>query len=212
MTYDYEYGHLDGYEHPSDDTAIAFESAWAYSSTIAGWYTKAEGKLLWDCAQVVRTICEVGSYRGRSTSLLAQTGVAIVHAIEPFLLAPGSPNDTPQSGGRYMSDEIRPAIFADFFHNLARFEEAIVLHAQKTEYCCGAIPPIGLLHIDGDHIDGVFKDIELLTPALLPGGIAVFHDYEPIHTKFTRVKEAVDALGWEVVGRVDSAIAIRKSA
>ncbi len=189
---------------------MTFESAWAYSTTIPGWYTTAEGKLLWDCAQGVRIACEVGSYRGRSTSLLAQTG-ALVHAIEPFLLAPGSPNDTPTSGGRYVSDEVRPVIFADFFRYLAQFHENVRLHAERTEDLLeGEIKNIGLLHIDGDHIDGVFRDIEILTPVLVPGGIAVFHDYEPIHTKFTRVKEAVDALEWEVVGHADSAIAVRK--
>lgn len=207
MAYDHEHWHLHGYQRP--ETNAAFKSAWAYSTTIPGWYTRAEGKLLWDCAQGTKVICEVGSYRGRSTSLLAQTG-AVIHAIEPFLLAPGSPNDTPESGGRYVSDEVRPVIFSDFFRYLARFQENIVLHAKKTEDCWREIRSIGLLHIDGNHIDGVFSDVELLTPTLVPGGIAVFHDYEPIHTKFTRVKEAVDALDWEVVGRADSAIAIRK--
>jgi hypothetical protein len=188
---------------------MTFELAWQYADAIKGWYTKAEGKLLWDCVQGAKVSCEVGSYRGRSTSLLAQSD-SLVHAIEPFLLAPGSPNDRPTSGGRYVSDEVHPEIFSDFFRYLAPFCGNVILHAKKTEECSKDIKAIGLLHIDGDHIDGVFRDIELLIPALKPGGFAVFHDYEPIHTKFTRVKEAVDALGWEVVGRADSAIAVRK--
>lgn len=190
---------------------MTFEQAWEYADAIKGWYSKAEGEMLWNFAQSAKVICEVGSYRGRSTSLLAQSG-AIVHAIEPFLLAPGSPNDTPASGGRYISSGTYPLIFADFFRNLARFQESVFLHPMTTEECVakGAIRVFGLLHVDGDHIDGVFRDIELLTPALIPGGVAVFHDYEPIHTKFTRVKEAVDALGWEVAGKADSAIAVRK--
>lgn len=190
---------------------MTFKEAWKYSSTIKGWYTEAEARLLWDCATDARVMCEVGSYRGRSTSLLAaRSDDVIVHVIEPFLLAPGSPNDTPESGGKYVSDEIRTNIFEDFSRNLIFHSNRIMLHPWKTMDCCEAIPSIDLLHVDGDHVDGVFEDIELLMPALRSGGIAVFHDYEPIHTKFTRVKEAVDALGWEVVGRADSAIAVRK--
>jgi len=186
-----------------------FEEAWGYSSTIPGWYTKAEGELLWNCAKGKGMACEVGSYRGRSTSLLAS--VVPVIAIEPFILAPGSPNDTPESEGRYVSDALRTNIFEDFVKNMRKFAHFDVrLLPWKTEDCCGSVPTVGVLHIDGDHVDGVFTDIELLTPSLESGGIAVFHDYEPVHTKFSRVKEAVDALGWKVIGKADSAIAVRK--
>ncbi len=189
----------------------SFEEAWVYSNSLKGWYTEAEARLLWHCCLGKRIACEIGAYRGRSASLLAEA-VDILHIIEPFILAPGSPNDTPESQGRYVSSAPRRVIFRDFFTNLGRFHDRIRLHAGTTEQVeiDIGLGPIDLLHVDGDHVDGIFIDIELMAPHILPGGIAVFHDYLPIHTKFTRVKEAVDALGWPIIGQADSAVAVQK--
>lgn len=196
---------------------MKFEEAWAYSSTIKGWYTEAEARLLWDCAQEMRErgpFLEIGSYRGRTASLLAQANPTTLHLCEPFILAPGSPNDTPESEGRYVSDEFHEEIFADFGRNMARFDYTLwkrksdIFESDEDSEINGIPDTFSLIHVDGDHADGVFTDARIAEWLLPLRGIAVFHDYELIHTKFTRVKEAVDALGWEVFGKADSAIAV----
>jgi predicted O-methyltransferase YrrM len=68
-----------------------FAAAWAVADQIPGWLTAEQGRELWDAAGGVPaggTIVEIGSHRGRSTTVLASaaaaTGATVI-AIDPFV-------------------------------------------------------------------------------------------------------------------------------
>jgi len=69
-------------------TASTFEEAHEAAKTIPGWLTPAQAKRLWDLAADVPndgTIVEIGSYHGRSTTLLGKAAEpeVVVVAIDP---------------------------------------------------------------------------------------------------------------------------------
>jgi hypothetical protein len=81
---------------------------------------------------------------------------------------------------------------------------------------------IHLLLIDGDHhYETVSADIANWIPRVVPGGVAIFHDYAPSRMNMMQfpelegVRRAVDewfeqSTGWEKLAVVDSIVAFRK--
>ena len=64
---------------------LDFEEAWRRASTVDGWLTEAQARVLHDsaCAVAPGLVVEVGSHLGRSTIVLASSGAAVT-AIDPF--------------------------------------------------------------------------------------------------------------------------------
>lgn len=83
-------------------------------------------------------------------------------------------------------------------------------------------PPVHLLFVDGDHSYAVVKaDLANWTPKIVPGGLAVFHDYAPtekhlVKWKLQGVRRAVDEWAtrekWLRVNAVGSLAAFRRPA
>jgi len=151
-----------------------------------------------------RSIVEIGSYRGKSTVLLA-IGCADVEgrvtAIDPHLPAPGA------RSGAYTPEDERLLRDACARHGVQDRVDHWVMTSREARPHWGAAP-IDLLWIDGDHSEaGVRADLDQWSPLVRPGGLLAAHDY----THREGVRAAWDALvrhapGWGPTGSVRSIV------
>ncbi len=183
---------------------MTFAEAWTYSSTLEGWFSPAEGELLWYAAAICShpqrpyPFLEIGSYQGRSASILLRHRMTILIDSSFLWSNPGKDfrneeftTDLEVQGKLCANLDGLPYILVPVPSQLARI----------------GTPKFGLMHIDGNHDKGgVDLDCEKYLPLLASGGFAAFHDYNA--EGFPCVVEAVDkhTEGWEEFGRVDSLI------
>jgi predicted O-methyltransferase YrrM len=151
-------------------TDQGFEAAWAVGSTISGWLTPAQARLLYERGVRVpagATVLEIGSHQGRSTVVLAhaarRAGGRVV-AVDPFV-------DGPMFGGAATRDRftenVRRGGVADAVRLLPEYSTA--LRPNWAE-------PLGLLYVDGKHDYWTAAD-DLRWAAFLPdGGDVLVHD------------------------------------
>jgi hypothetical protein len=132
-------------------------------------------------------VLEIGSFKGRSTVILAQAaklaGDARVVAVDPLTSpAKTDPSLKGQASG-----------WADFQANLQRagVTDAVEFHQEFSSDLAGHWPPerkIRLLWIDGDHsYAGAKLDLTLFQPHLADGAIVAMHDVLHSHGGPTRV-------------------------
>jgi predicted O-methyltransferase YrrM len=130
--------------------------------------------LLGACPTCRGEVLEIGSYKGKSTVILATSaafaGEARVVAVDPLdLPATTDPRETRAS-----------EVASTFFANLrAAGVEAMVEFHQTTSQELGTRwnRSLRLLWIDGDHTyTGAKSDYDTFSPYLAPGAIVAFHD------------------------------------
>jgi MMP 1-O-methyltransferase len=167
---------------------------------VGGWLTEAEGAFLYALAArgpETGAIVEIGSNRGKSTTLLAHAarlaGRERVHAIDPH----------------------RAGTEAEFRSNLVRegVDDWVIPHVAKSqEFVHGWREPIRLLFIDGLHTyEGVRADYADWTPFVVGGGVIVLHDTFAWDGPRRVVEETIlGARDTCLVGIVDSITAVRK--
>ena len=159
--------HLDA--HVADMAALA--------SRLAGHLTPREVRFLALLGAVPTArgeVLEIGSFKGKSTIILAKSaafaGEARVCAVDPLNLPSATdPGDAPPGGT------------AEIFRGNLREHgvEAMVEFHQMTSQALGRhwSRPLRLLWIDGDHTyAGAKHDYDAFAPHLAPGGIVAFHD------------------------------------
>lgn len=153
-----------------DRTALDFEAAWGVASTIPGWLTEEQARLLFDAARDLPAgplLLEIGSHQGKSTVVLATAARARggrVVAVDPFV-------DGRLFGGASTRDK--------FEGNLRQAEltDAVEL---LSEYSTRARPTwsrdLDYLYIDGKHDYWTLSD-DLKWARHLPAGAPVLvHD------------------------------------
>ncbi len=150
-----------------------------------GWFFRDEAKLLYEevCGAVRRlngVIVEVGSYCGRSTTVLGYAALAvkvdsIVYAIDP--------HEGILSSGRV------PSTYDRFQQNMktADLERAVIqIRKRSTEVSLDY--KIAVLFIDALHdYRSVSADYAQFAKLVEPGGLVAFHDYSnPDHPDVRR--------------------------
>jgi len=160
----------------------AFDAAWAEASGQVGWFSRGEAREIHTLACSVpegQVIIEIGSYAGRATVVLADSGRRVI-AVDPLVFG------TKPTG----TWEVGPEHEAAFKGVLARhpnvkWERVPSLEAPLPE------EPVGLLFIDGDHdAPAPLNDYRHFEPVLAPGAWVCFHDYKVC----AGVTEAADSL------------------
>jgi hypothetical protein len=160
---------------------------------IPGWFSAVEGAQLYKTAmealKVSDTILEVGSFKGRSTSVLARackdTGEGRkVYAVDPHM---GDVN-LPQNIGES---------FTEFTANMKAlgFQNIVAPIRQRSEDTTIDFP-LGMLFIDGLHdYEHVKIDWQKFGPFVRDGGFVCFHDYEPNYPGVIKLADELIASG-----------------
>lgn len=125
-------------------------------------------------ARNMRTIVEIGSYRGKSCALLALGSAPNGHvtAIDPHLSTTGA--------GATNYNAIDERVFHETMtrHNVTDRVLHIVQTSHEARSHWPNDKPIDLLWIDGDHsYEGLTTDLTDWAPLVRPGGLLAAHDY-----------------------------------
>lgn len=169
--------------------------------TIGGWLSPREAATLFRVAvsldAIAPVVCEIGSWRGKSSYVLAKAlqdrpDAGSLVCIDPF---DGSGDE---SSRRVYQKEI--AAMKDdpeglFWSNLrSRGVHQVVrlLRGRSTEVLEQAPRRIDMLFIDGDHsYSAVRHDFDTYSPRIPTGGVIAFHDVGS--TKFTGPRQVVES-------------------
>jgi predicted O-methyltransferase YrrM len=181
---------------------------------VEGWLTDAQARSLWEAARAVREggrIVEIGSFRGRSTIVLASAappGVEVV-AIDPHGGGDRGPQEITPDAARGEED------FASFRANLQRAGvEHRVRHVRLPSQSAllELQGPIDMLYVDGAHrYRPASADIANWGVRVVPGGALLIHDsFNAIGVMLAQLRLLVFSRGWRYRGREGSLAVYRR--
>lgn len=145
-----------------------FADAWSRADRVFGWLTEEEGETLFNAAMQTPTnglIVEVGSFMGRSLTLLAESGRRII-SVDPL---------------QPMHSVAKMRITDDTAHALQSVADSYAnvtwLRRSSSDVVCP--PRIDLLYIDACHkYPSPLDDFMAFRPGLVGGqSLVAFHDY-----------------------------------
>jgi MMP 1-O-methyltransferase len=159
------------------DLIRVIDVAWQKTNLIPGHLGENEARflgILAACTPGSGSIVEIGSFKGKSTVMLASVaahyGLGPVVAIDPHT-APSVTDPSIERGS---------STFDEFLNSLrtSGVESHVEVHrAYSSDVAKQWNRPIRLLWIDGDHTyQGAKSDFDGFSPFLCPGGIVAFHD------------------------------------
>lgn len=138
------------------------------NNNATGYLQNAEAAKLVELA-TGKSICEIGSFKGLSASLMAEVAARIV-CVDTFMA---------HDNGKDQTNEVRT--LDDFKRAVSRFQNVSWFVGTSEQAAISADGPQGqfdMIFIDAMHTYAACKqDIELWWPRLKPGGIMAFHDY-----------------------------------
>jgi predicted O-methyltransferase YrrM len=191
-----------------------FDDALALVAGVEGWLTDAQARRLWDRARAVAPggrIVEIGSFRGRSTIVLAHAaGDDIdVLAIDPHAGTDRGPQEIVTTPERGESDYER------FVANLRRAGvDSRVRHVRRfSQDALGELgEPIDLLYIDGAHRYAPARaDIRDPGRRVASGGTLLIHDsFSALGVTAAIATELLAGPHFRYVGRVGSLAEYRR--
>lgn len=195
----------------------SFEQAWQRAMPVEGWMTREQGALLWTAASAVPTddhaplIVEIGSYRGRSMSILgaAAPAAARLVAIDPHAGNDRGPQqwegtpDEGQADHEAFWSNLRDAGVADRVEHVRAFSQDA--HDQVSG-------PIDLLYIDGAHgYRPALDDLVRWGARVRDGGVMLVHDcYSSVGVTLALLRSMTTSGDWEYLGRTRSMGAWRR--
>ena len=196
------------------DQTRRFDAVLAFVAGVEGWMTDAQARRLWAGAHEVPPsgqIVEIGSFRGRSTIILATAAAASVAlvAIDPHGGGDRGPNEYDPDAALGDSDH-------ETFHaNLARagLDERVRHVRRPSEQALGDVEgTIDLLYIDGAHRYAYARrDIEAWGARVRPGGSMFIHDsYSAVGVMLAQLQLLVAGREFRYVGRSGSLAEYRR--
>jgi hypothetical protein len=192
----------------SADGPVTFEAALGLVKGVEGWLSDAQARRLWDAARAVRApgrIVEIGSFRGRSTIVLAcaaADGVELV-AIDPHGGGDRGPQEIVPDADRGEED------FAVFHANLRRagVEDRVRHLRARSLDALGALEgEMEVLYVDGAHrYRPASADIEQWGRRVAPGGTMLIHDaFNAVGVTLAQLRLLLLSSGWRYRGRTGS--------
>ena len=182
-----------------------FDEAWIAVSDVEGWMTRGQGEALYGAAHqspIGGRIVEIGSFRGRSTIVLASAApeAAEVLAIDPHAGNDRGPEEI--SGFEDAADADHDAFVA----NLAAAGVADrVTHLRMfSDAALGAVDgEVDMLYIDGAHRYAPARaDIRDWGRRVADGGTLLIHDsFSSVGVTLAIMRELVPSRRFRYVGR-----------
>ena len=155
------------------DTRFYFEYP---DQGIEGWMRYPELTWLYQTAKTAKRICEVGSWKGRSTHALlsgaAKGAGGTVWAVDHF----GGSADV--RDGTHGADA--NAVYEQFIKNTAAFHDNLIVHRADSAEAANEFPDgyFDLIFVDAEHTEsGVRGDVAIWRPKVKIGGILAGHDF-----------------------------------
>jgi predicted O-methyltransferase YrrM len=159
------------------DLETVLNLAWEATRKVPGHLTEKEARflgLLAACVPATGAIVEIGSFKGRSTVMLAKVathyGCGPVVAIDPHnspILLDHRANPDASSYQDFL-DSIQAAGVSAHVESHAAYSKDVAKSWNR---------PIRFLWIDGDHsYAGAKSDLDGFFPHLLPRGVVAYHD------------------------------------
>jgi len=188
----------------------AVDEAVALMSKVDGWLRPDEARLLFESTvAAVRehpgAIVEIGSYRGRSTVLLACAartlgGGRVVHAIDPHEGIVSPIAKAPPTWNTFMANVKAAGVW--------NYVDPICKKAEDVDWKS----PIAALYIDGLHdYENVRANFEQFSPFVSVDGAILFHDYDSeLYPDVTRFVEAMVLASRLAILRVRSEMVLTK--
>ena len=192
----------------SVDAPAHWERARAAIDPVPGWLTPAQARRLWDAARSLRApaqIVEIGSFRGRSTIVLALAtadGVPVV-AIDPHLGGDRGPREygnRPQLGDadhEAFRANLQRAGVADRVRHVRRFSQEALDDVDGE---------VALLYVDGAHrFVPARADLRRWGARVPVGGRLLVHDsFSSVGVTLALAAEVIGRAGWRYRGRSGS--------
>lgn len=186
--------------------SAAAETAVAAAAPVEGWLTEGQARRLHAHGAGARgTVVEIGSFRGRSTIVLALAAAADheVVAIDPHAGSDRGPRELAPDAARGADDH------AAFHANLAAAGVADrVRHVRlPSAAALGEVTgPIALLYVDGAHRFAPARaDLARWGARVAPGGVMLVHDaFSSVGVTLALLRECVGQGGWRYAGRTGS--------
>lgn len=159
------------------DLDTVLDNAWHEAQKVSGYLGEAEARflgLLAACTPAQGAVVEIGSFKGRSTVMLAK--VASRYALGPVVAI--DPHNSPilldhQSDPQASSYDA----FLASIRAVGLSDDVEPQRAHSADVARSWSRPIRFLWIDGDHTyAGAKNDLDGFLPHLVPDGIVAFHD------------------------------------
>ena len=196
------------------DQRLGFEAVWDQVSGVEGWLSCDQARMLYDRAVELTptaTVVEIGSFRGRSTIVLASAvpgGVEVV-AIDPHAGGDRGPGEI--SADRRRGDEDLAAFQANL--RAAGFTDR-VRHVRRAsaEAAAGVEGEIDLLYVDGAHRFGPARaDMIEWGGRVRLGGTMLVHDaFSSVGVTLALLGSTLPSRNWYYVGRSGSMAEFRR--
>ncbi len=199
----------------------AFGAAWRRVHDVEGWMTEGQAALLWSSAMRLADtpradgrppqIVEIGSYRGRSMTILATaapTDTTII-AIDPHA---GNDRGPQQWEGTVDEGQQDNDAFWANLHAVGVADRVVHVREFSNDAHDQVHGPIDLLYVDGAHGYGpALADLRTWGDRVAPGGVMLVHDcYSSIGVTLALLRTMVASGDWEYLGRTRSMGAWRR--
>jgi hypothetical protein len=182
----------------SADAALA-------AAPVEGWLTEPQARRLWAAAARSRpagAVVEIGSFRGRSTVVLALAAGAVV-AIDPHAGSDRGPQEIAPEASRGAADHaaflanLRGAGVTDRVRHVRKFSDAAYSDLDG---------PVSLLYVDGAHRFGPARaDVVGWGGRVAAGGTMLVHDsFSSVGVTLALLTSCAGSSGWRYVGRTGS--------
>ncbi len=192
----------------SIDAPPLWDRARAAIEPVPGWLTPAQARRLWEVARSLRApaqIVEIGSFRGRSTIVLALASAAGVQlvAIDPHLGGDRGPREYGDRPGLGEADHdaftvnLERAGVAERVRHVRRFSQ------EALDDVSGEI---ALLYVDGAHRFAPARaDLRRWGARVPVGGRLLVHDsFSSVGVTLALAAEVIGRSGWRYRGRSGS--------
>ncbi len=191
-----------------------FDEVLASVADVEGWMSPDQARRLYDAARTAapgQRIVEIGSFRGRSTIVLAsaaEPGVELV-AIDPHAGNDRGPQEIEGFAAEAQDDHavfnrnLDEAGVADRVHHVRAFSDAALLDVPGSAQ---------VLYVDGAHRFAPARaDIRDWGNRVEPGGTMLIHDsFSSVGVTLAILRELVWSSQWRYVGRARSMTEFRR--